>query len=215
MLRLKLQVPWDFFGACLFADSRCARFPTQRDLNCLADHDKTTRRKGMQRLKAALQTEAGSSAAAWPEPAYASLGVDRAALATFFAGHLRAPLVGLFGDEVEFVREHALKLVAFFAAKVLAPAAPEDEEASSRALSELAAAVVPALLKRLASTPVAEPTEEIRLAATKLLSFLLDHPSSLLSSGRGGDGDSEGSGVCTILAKTLIDAYPEVLLLLL
>ena len=81
----------------------------QRDLNCLADPDRQTRRKGLLRLKGVvLEGKSGKPSSAYP----------REVLASLFTQHLQGPLLKLFADASENCRESSIQLVHTFVALV-------------------------------------------------------------------------------------------------
>jgi len=184
------------------------RLKLQRDLNCLADHDRATRKKGMQRLAAALQDPKSGA------PALATLGCGADTLGAFFAAHLLVLLARLFGDEVEYVRETSLRLVLMAAAHLF--------EGDGAGLAGLASAIVPALVGRVGVSPPPEPTEEVRLLAVKIAGLLASRPGALPDPGtpaaaaeafaNGGSTapGQQGHGVCVVLARSLGDGFPEV-----
>ena len=174
------------------ASSERLRLKMQRDLNCIADADKGTRRAGLKRLLAALQDQKTGAAV--------DLGQSPESVALFFSRHLMMPLLSLFEDEVEFCRENAVKvrftpislyktyelhpllthsprslqqLILMFANSVL-PAASAD--AAIAVLARRAASVVAA---RVGSSPVVEQTEEVRLLLVQLVTCLLNQPAAL------------------------------------
>jgi len=175
------------------------RLKLQRDLNCLADHDRATRKKGMQRLAAALQDPKSGA------PALATLGCGADTLGAFFAAHLLVLLARLFGDEVEYVRETSLRLVLMAAAHLF--------EGDGAGLAGLASAIVPALVGRVGVSPPPEPTEEVRLLAVKIAGLLASRPGALPDPGtpaaaaeafaNGGSTapGQQGHGVCVVLAR--------------
>jgi len=111
----------------------------QRDINCLSDPDRSTRRRAVGAISRAL--------ASGPSPALA-----QAAL----CGPLLAPLTRMLSDGVEKCREEATSLFADALATVPDPAA-------------LLPALLPVLHQRLGRSPVLEPTEEIRLSALRMV----------------------------------------------
>ncbi|KAK9825376.1 hypothetical protein WJX81_006290 [Elliptochloris bilobata] len=125
----------------------CAQAYIQRDINCLTNSDRATRRTAVHRLKARLLDESFDGTPA-PTP-----GVLQALL----GGPLLTPLLQLMGDSVEAVREAAAALLAGAMGRV--PDAPA-----------LVPAVAPALAMRLSGSPgaPAEPSEEVRLALARM-----------------------------------------------
>jgi len=186
----------------------------------------------MKRLVAALQDSKTQSVVMPPN-------TSQGGLRSLFSTHLLPILVRLFGDsEVDFCRESSLRLVLMFVTEVL-PASKEAgavEVAAARAAAQTAASLcVPKLVARVGVQPSPEGTEEVRLLAIRLVAALVNVPgavadsvpsastasSSTMSiaivdddeSDEDGESSSEagvGRGICTILARSLGDQYPEV-----
>ncbi|KAL4440146.1 hypothetical protein ABPG75_003147 [Micractinium tetrahymenae] len=114
----------------------------QRDINGLSDPDRSTRRRSVEKLHAALLGPSG--------------GVAPAALQAVLAGPLLVPLVRLLADPAEKCRELAAGLLAAALLRLPAPGA-------------LLPTVVPALAERVGSAPPQEPSEEMRLVLAELL----------------------------------------------
>ena len=83
------------------ADCEELRQKYQRDLNCLVDPARSTRRRSLQKLKKALVDQPTAS---------------EAARAEFFAVHAQTSLINLFADPVEKCREFAIGIVNALAA---------------------------------------------------------------------------------------------------
>lgn len=135
----------------------------QRDINCLSDADRTTRRTALQRLVVRLLK--GDAMAPKPSPAL---------LQAVLLGPLLAPVVRLLSDPVEKCREVALELLLAAASQV--PDVPA-----------LLPSLVPALVLRMGLLPVAEPTEEVRLSIARLLEGPLIRRSGAAISSFAGD----------------------------
>ena len=130
----------------------------QRDVNCLSDDDRTTRRRALTRLAASVSTLASDEAA----------GMQT--LAALWEQSLRAPLLKLLADPVEKNRELALALTA-----AVLEALPQPVIRASLAH------VAPAAAARLSSSAAAEPTEELRLELLRLLRALARRAGTPLS----------------------------------
>ena len=118
----------------------------QRDLNCLADPDRSTRKRAVEKLSRVLVDGTDKTL---PSP-------SQDVLDAVYVGHLLKPLLRLMNDEVERCRETAVAVVTACNAKVTNVAATLPY-------------VVPAVEGRLAGNEPAETTEEIRLALMELL----------------------------------------------
>jgi hypothetical protein len=177
-----------------FNDCEALRLKFQRDLNCLADHDRMVRRKGMQRLKATLQDQKTF------KPNQEILENNkREVSAVFFNKYLRDILVRSFSDETEFCRETSMKLVLMFASDIL----------TNKELSLLIEKCIPSLVERVGVSPTPETTEEIRFLAVQLLDLFVKQ-SEALSDVLKNDKSDIGTGISTILVRSLGDLYPEV-----
>ena len=88
-------------SAAAEADVEALRQKMQRDLNCLIDPDRSTRRRSLTKLKKALVEQPTAS---------------EATRAEFFAVHAQSALLNLFADPVEKCREFAIGIVHAFAA---------------------------------------------------------------------------------------------------
>ena len=111
-----------------------AELVTARDLNCLADDNRQTRKRALTKLGA-----------------LPSAGHSSEELAPLWADALRAPLLKLFADPVEKNRELAITLATELLA-VLSDAACTDSLAH----------VVPAITARIGIAPAVEEAEELR-----------------------------------------------------
>ena len=114
-----------------------------RDFNCLADPDRKTRQRALQKLGALARSPPAEIDGVWEQA-------------------LRAPLLKLFSDTVEKNRELSITLVTDLVPS-LGPAA----------LGGSLPYMLPVFVARLASKPVAEDGEELRLALLQLLQQLL------------------------------------------
>ena len=82
------------------AEVEALRQKHARDLNCLIDEDRSTRRRSLTKLKKALVEQPTAS---------------EATRAEFFAVHAQSALINLFADPVEKCREFAIAIVTAFA----------------------------------------------------------------------------------------------------
>jgi len=125
----------------------------QRDLNCLSDENRQTRKRALSKL--------GSLPGAGHAPEV---------LAPLWADTLQAPVLKLFADQVEKNRELAITL----AADMLA-ALPDA------ALADSLMHVIPAVTARIGGTPVAEGAEELRLQLLQMIQALVPRCAAALS----------------------------------
>eukprot|EP00899_Mesostigma_viride_P025251 jgi/Mesvir1/5910/Mv00679-RA.1 len=116
----------------------------QRDLNCLTDPDRNTRRKALERLRKRLLE--GD-----PPPAPAP-----GLLQEVFCGSVLRPLLKLLSDTVEKNRELAVLLLADVTAKI-------------PTLEGILPEFIPTVASRIGVVPVQEPSEEVKLALVDLL----------------------------------------------
>ncbi|GMF27325.1 unnamed protein product [Phytophthora fragariaefolia] len=155
----------------------------QRDVNCLADPDRSVRRRAADKLNRALQNEVSR----------VSVSVLRAQC----TANLQRPLLQCAeSDAVEKCRERALTALLFLCER----GALESSEATLKELVALANA-------RLGKLPYPEPTEEIRLLILQLLHAFLKQLAAV------GDTPTSLRDVITELAnalgKTAVDPFPD------
>ncbi|XP_063790584.1 dynein axonemal assembly factor 5 isoform X2 [Pseudophryne corroboree] len=143
-----------------------------RHLNCLSDDNKSTRKRAL----VAIQQEA--------EDKRLSSGV----LQEVFRELLK-PLLRCLADPMERCRELAVQILTYCVTNV-----PRPEEALSY--------LVPAITQRLGNPEIVEPSEELRLALTELLSLLVEVCGKKL-----GPYLDE---MVRILQRTIIDPFPDV-----
>ncbi|KAL4096005.1 hypothetical protein PRIC1_009370 [Phytophthora ramorum] len=155
----------------------------QRDVNCLADPDRSVRRRAADKLYRALQNEASR----------VSAGVLRALCVT----NLQRPLLQCAeSDAVEKCRERALTSLLFLCEN----GALEPSDATLKELVALSSA-------RLGKLPYPEPTEEIRLLVLQLLhAFLKQFAAVTVSATSLRDVISE---LANALGKTAVDPFPD------
>jgi hypothetical protein len=151
----------------------------QRTVNCLSDPDRATRRQAAAALNARLCR--GDAAAPKPSPAL---------LQCLVCGPLLHPLLALLGDVAEACRAAALHAFA-----QAAEAAPD--------VSDACGALLPALARRMGALPVAEPSEECRLALVGLAGALV---ARLPPAALGGYVPE----LCALLCRALEDGYHEI-----
>ncbi|KAG7401636.1 HEAT repeat-containing protein 2 [Phytophthora boehmeriae] len=155
----------------------------QRDVNCLADPDRSVRRRAADKLHRTLQNEASR----------VSIPVLRALCTT----NLQRPLLQCAeSDAVEKCRERALTSLLFLCEN----SALEPTDATLRELTTLANA-------RLGKLPYPEPTEEIRLLILQLLHAFLKQFAAVEET------TTSLRNVITELAnalgKTAVDPFPD------
>ncbi|XP_073504143.1 dynein axonemal assembly factor 5 [Phyllobates terribilis] len=143
-----------------------------RHLNCLNDDNKSTRKKAL----AAIQEEAGDRR------------LSSGALQEVLMEVLK-PLLRCLSDPMEKCREIAIQILTHCATNV-----PRPEEALPY--------LVPAISQRLGSPELQEPSEELRLALTELLTLLVE-----VCGRRLGPYLEE---MVRILQRTIVDPFPDV-----
>lgn len=119
----------------------------QRDLNCLTDDNRTTRRRALDHLKKELVS--GKSPCNSPEAAQALMEV------------VLKPLLKVFSDQVEGCREQAVTLVTVLSGTV------SD-------VSVFLPLIMPVVVARLGTQEVTEPSEELRLSLVSFLAALVE-----------------------------------------
>ncbi|CAD7702584.1 unnamed protein product [Ostreobium quekettii] len=126
-------------------DVACAVAALQRNINCLSDPDRATRRRAIDELAGVLAGEGGGGPPAAPE-----------LLQALLCGPLLHPLIAMLSDPVEKCRERALHLLTVGASRMvdIAPLLP---------------ALMPAVARRMGYPPVLESSEEVRLALVHLV----------------------------------------------
>merc|ERR1740138_1114737 len=114
----------------------------QRDINCLTDPNRHTRKRALEKLQKKLILPQAKAADGAP---------TNEELADFFGRSLRAPLVALLADPIEKCRELACTMLAALASGVLV--APERAPHVAALLSDL----IPMVHERVGVAPFAEP----------------------------------------------------------
>ena len=119
----------------------------QRDLNCLLDENRATRRRALDHLRKELVT--GKPTRHSPEAAQALMEV------------VLKPLLRLFSDQVEGCREQAVAMVTDLSSIVpdISPSLP---------------LIMPVVVARLGTQEITEPSEELRLSLVSFLSSLVE-----------------------------------------
>ncbi|XP_040296642.1 dynein assembly factor 5, axonemal [Bufo bufo] len=143
-----------------------------RHLNCLNDDNKSTRRRALTSIQREAEDKRLSSGA----------------LQEVF-GELLKPLLRCLSDPMEKCREIAVQVLTHCVSSV-----PRPEEALPY--------LVPALAQRLGSPEMAEPSEELRLALTQLLSLLVEVCGRKLG--------PYLDDMVRILQRTILDPFPDV-----
>ena len=157
----------------------------QRDVNCLADSDRTVRRRGVERLYCALQHEA--------------LRVSEAVLRALCVSHLLRPLLQCTArDAVEKCREQALRSLLYLCERGAL-------EPSSATLKE----VVALMDARLGKVPFPEPTEEMRLLLLQLLHAFLKHFAAVKGTPATTTLRDVMTELANALSKTAVDPFPD------
>eukprot|EP00392_Amoebophrya_sp_AT5.2_P005213 g5222.t1 len=118
----------------------------RRDINCLSDRDRMTKKNGLLRLDKAVRGQP-----------------DHLLVARLFTEELHKPLLSCFGDATEKVREVSLTLVTYL---VL-----ETKIVAGEALTDVLPLLLAALLGRFRVIPFPESSEELRF---RFLEFLVD-----------------------------------------
>lgn len=151
----------------------------RRDLNCLADADRTVRRNAIVRLEKTLVS--GGKV---------SLENSR----RLFLEELHKPIFRMYADQTEKCRALSISMTAHFITIV----APED-------LENIVPLLLAALLGRLRVVPFPEQSEELRLELLKLLGQLFDICKDQLNAFAGDIID----GLSKALSDTCPDAKKE------
>ncbi|KAG5189377.1 hypothetical protein JKP88DRAFT_286753 [Tribonema minus] len=162
----------------------------QRDVNCLSDPDRTTRRRALSKLDKVLVGADSSK-----DGSYASV------LGAYFTQLLR--------DPVEKCRELSAGLLISLVART------EDTPDVTLPLVEV---IVPTVCARIGSTPVEETAEEVRLLLLKLLTVLWSRESAVAWASPKSTATSVAwaslnstatSGTADVLATALADPFPD------
>ncbi|XP_018423410.1 PREDICTED: dynein assembly factor 5, axonemal [Nanorana parkeri] len=143
-----------------------------RHLNCLNDDNKSTRKRAL----AAIQKEAEDKR------------LSSAALQEVF-GELLKPLLKCLSDPMERCRELAIQIITYCVTNV-----PRPEEALPY--------LIPSITQRLGNQEITEPSEELRLALTELLTLLVEVCGKKLK--------PYLDEMFRILQRTTIDPFPDV-----
>ncbi|XP_068100704.1 dynein axonemal assembly factor 5 isoform X2 [Hyperolius riggenbachi] len=157
------------------SDQRAATEVSQavaRHLNCLTDDNKNTRKRAL----AAIQKEAEDQR------------LPSGALQEVF-GELLKPLLRCLSDPMEKCRELTIQIINYCVTNV-----PMPEEALPY--------LMPAICQRLANQDITEPSEELRLALTELLTLLVELCGKKLA--------PYLDEMIRILQRTIVDPFPDV-----
>eukprot|EP00752_Nemacystus_decipiens_P002612 g2445.t1 len=151
----------------------------QRDVNCLSDPDRSTRRRALVKLQKAFFQEKK---------------IPEAVLRGFLSRYLSERLVGMLADPVEKCREMAGGLLLEFVDAV------DDVRPDTSALATQVFSMAEA---RIGSVPLAEPAEEVRALVLRLCSAVLRGKSAETF------GCEVAGEACAVLAAALTDPFPE------
>ncbi|CAM9495550.1 unnamed protein product, partial [Scytosiphon promiscuus] len=152
----------------------------QRDVNCLSDPDRSTRKRALTKLRKAIFQEAK---------------IPEVVLRGFLTRHLAERLVGMLADPVEKCREMAGGLLLEFVGAV------DDVRPDAAALAKQ---LFPMAGTRIGSVPLVEPAEEVRALVLRLCGALLRGKSAESF------GSEVAEEACGILSAALTDPFPEV-----
>lgn len=156
----------------------------QRDVNCLADPDRSVRRRAIDRLHRALHADAAS--------------VPAAVLSKLCEVNLQAALLACAGqDAVEKCREKSLTLLLF----LVEQRAVARSEAVLKQIVALATA-------RLGKLPYPEHTEEIRLLLLQLVVVFLKQLTA--ETERETSLRDVIADLADVLGKSALDPFPDV-----
>ena len=149
----------------------------QRDINCLTDPNRHTRKRALEKLQKKLVSVAGKDKGGPTEPE----------LAEFFHRCLRAPLVALLADPIEKCRELACTMLGALAAGAL--------RTDAARIGALLQDLIPMLLQRVGvPNAFAEPAEELRLQLLELFDLVLRLPCVASPAEAPGTGTGAGAG---------------------
>ncbi|MEW5314213.1 MAG: hypothetical protein WDW38_005727 [Sanguina aurantia] len=151
----------------------------QRTVNCLSDPDRNLRRQAAITLHARLTSPGTDSQ---PRPS-AQL------LQALLCGALLHPVLGLLRDPVDRCRTLGVSMLA--------------DAFGSVDASPVLASIIPELLRRMGTLPVAETSEEIRLQLAELVATLVSRntPSAL---------SPYAADLCTLLARAIEDPFHDI-----
>ncbi|CAM9284235.1 unnamed protein product, partial [Choristocarpus tenellus] len=152
----------------------------QRDINCLSDPDRMTRRRALSKIQKHLFQDAK---------------VEEPVLRAFLVHHMSSQLVTLLQDPVEKCRELAGTLLL---------SGVDSTRDVPGDTSALALQVFPMVEARLGVLPFLEPAEEIRAQLLKLCISLLSRESGAAF------GSKVAGSACGTISVALSDSFPEV-----
>lgn len=142
----------------------------KRNINCLLDKERNIRLKALKDFDKNLLSEEND-----------------AVLSKFWRDHLLKPLVLIYDDKVEKLREIAINITTQLIERF--------------EVKEEAQVIIPGIVERMNKIPYAEPSEEVRLEFLDLLELLLDKdPQQFIP---------QLTDVCIMLSKVLLDSNPD------
>ena len=152
----------------------------RRDINCLTDESRVTRRRALDKLKRKAESLIED----------ANEG-NKKLLLNLFCGPMHEPLLKSMDDSIEKHREIATTLVKDIV----------EALAGSEGDVQFLEMIVPHILGRLGQTKLVEPSEELRLETCSLLKLLVKlFPSQAVK---------RLDDIAVILCKCSLDLFPE------
>lgn len=142
----------------------------KRNINCLLDKERNIRLKALKDFDKNLLDEKNDHV-----------------LSKFWRDHLLKPLVLIYDDKIEKLREFAINITSQLVERF--------------ELQEEAQVIIPGIVARMNKIPFPEPSEEVRLEFLKLLDQLLDKDAYQFV--------PQLSDVSVMLSKALLDANPD------
>lgn len=142
----------------------------KRSINCLLDKERNIRLKALKDFDKNLLDEKNDNV-----------------LAKFWRDHLLKPLVLIYDDKIEKLRELAINITTQLVDRF--------------ELKEEAQVIIPGIVARMNKIPFPEPSEEVRLEFLKLLDQLLEKDAYQFV--------PQLSDVSIMLSKALLDANPD------
>ncbi|GBG26677.1 Dynein assembly factor 5, axonemal [Hondaea fermentalgiana] len=172
-------------------DPLMAKF--QRDINCAADDDRTTRTRALKKL----------DEAAFGRRSADELDEEGARTKLLNNGLLQT-LVDRFADPAEKCRELSVSMLTKFVQDDAKGVDPKPGRGIGKATVEAIAALsIEAAEPRLCESPFPEGSEEIRLALVELLAALIDHPHAHDAIER------KFSNIARIITRASTDTFPD------
>mmetsp|Transcript_5834 Transcript_5834/g.10193 ORF Transcript_5834/g.10193 Transcript_5834/m.10193 type:complete len:908 (+) Transcript_5834:49-2772(+) len=165
----------------------------QRDINCIADSDRSTRTRALKRIDGELFGMRSNDLFDVP-----------GARSIFLRDMLLGPLIGCFADPVEKCRELSITMLKRLVEEDGNGGATDKSRLlDPSVVQSICAQAIQAMEPRLAETPFPEQSEEIRLELVELLTLLLRNPVCKDTVSR------DLTKVARILAKTCGDNFPD------